>query len=356
MDNMFKKLLDESKENYLKKSKNFNEKTSVLLVNEQEIEEIKKFAKDNSLNFDIIYTKCDIVSIEALIEKYKNQVHYFITNGVVSNKIYNCFVENGVIEENIYVGPTRNSYVDLYDKRDVIYENIDKINEVYNSLEDSKSKRIFLRIITRLCLPYQFHYYYEYEDFPQYYPEDFKFSEEEVYLDAGTCDGQNVFEFLEAVNGKYKYIYAFEADSNNYKLCKDKLKKINNLELINGALYSEHGYLSFLSSTKTGKKGNAHVFPDGDEKIESFSGDDLKFSPTYIKMDIEGSEKNALLGLQKTIKETSPKLAICIYHFQKDFWEVPLLIKQINPDYKLKIRNHENMYCLLESVCYAYRG
>lgn len=55
---------------------------------------------------------------------------------------------------------------------------------------------------------------------------------------------------------------------------------------------------------------------------------------TFIKMDIEGAEYNALLGAAETIKRYKPKLAICIYHKPSDRWELPMLILELNPSYR----------------------
>lgn len=63
----------------------------------------------------------------------------------------------------------------------------------------------------------------------------------------------------------------------------------------------------------------------------------------FIKMDIEGSEEKALLGAKETLRKFKPKLAICIYHKPKDFYELPLLIKEINPEYKIRIKNKKGI-------------
>lgn len=61
---------------------------------------------------------------------------------------------------------------------------------------------------------------------------------------------------------------------------------------------------------------------------------------TFIKMDIEGSERNALLGSERTIARCKPKLAISIYHKPEDVWELPELILRMNPEYALYVRHY----------------
>jgi hypothetical protein len=72
---------------------------------------------------------------------------------------------------------------------------------------------------------------------------------------------------------------------------------------------------------------------------------------TFIKMDIEGAELNALKGAEQTIKKYKPKLAICVYHKADDFTTIPQYIKSLVPEYKLYFRVHR---CSpQESVLYA---
>ncbi len=61
---------------------------------------------------------------------------------------------------------------------------------------------------------------------------------------------------------------------------------------------------------------------------------------SFIKMDIEGSEKNALIGAENTIRRCKPKLAISIYHKNEDIWELPEMILQMNENYRLYLRHY----------------
>ena len=71
----------------------------------------------------------------------------------------------------------------------------------------------------------------------------------------------------------------------------------------------------------------------------------------FIKMDIEGAELNALLGAKNTIFAFKPKLAICLYHSPKDFYEIPSLIHSWGLNYKFYINhNYMNQW---ETVLYA---
>jgi FkbM family methyltransferase len=92
----------------------------------------------------------------------------------------------------------------------------------------------------------------------------------------------------------------------------------------------------------------------GNDIIQCVAIDDVLqgFNPTFIKMDIEGAELEALKGAKNTITEYHPQLAICVYHSLSDIWEIPLLIKSFYPGYRLYLRSYN--YMGLETVLYAF--
>lgn len=63
----------------------------------------------------------------------------------------------------------------------------------------------------------------------------------------------------------------------------------------------------------------------------------------YIKMDIEGAERHALVGARETIRKFRPRLAIAAYHLPDDRETLPDLVKSIWPGYELDYSR-----CLLE--------
>ena len=89
---------------------------------------------------------------------------------------------------------------------------------------------------------------------------------------------------------------------------------------------------------------------------------------TYIKMNIEGAELDALKGAKQAIIRCKPKLAISAYHRPSDLWQVPELIGSLCPDYRsvfttARRRCHrDSALCLdsmnvrLRSLCYCVSG
>jgi hypothetical protein len=73
--------------------------------------------------------------------------------------------------------------------------------------------------------------------------------------------------------------------------------------------------------------------------------------PTYIKMDIEGSELEAVIGAGGIIKASQPVLAICVYHQQDHLWRIPAALADLTDEYQYYLRPH--LLEVLDLVCYA---
>ena len=181
----------------------------------------------------------------------------------------------------------------------------------------------------------------------------FKFGGQEVFADCGALNGATAFEFKEYVKGKYKYIYSFEPSEIYFELTKRNFSyaELTNAKVYRYALCNQIGTVSF--STKNATTATHSIDPDGTETVPCTTLDHFfskeKRIPTFIKMDIEGAELDALNGAAEVLK-SAPRLAICAYHTLPHLWEVPLKIHELNPKYKLYYRHDSIFY---ETRCYA---
>lgn len=178
----------------------------------------------------------------------------------------------------------------------------------------------------------------------------FTFGAEEIMIDCGAFTGDTAMIFAQK-NPNYKKIYAFEPDNNTFKLLVENTKNLNIIP-INKGVSSKSCTLSF----DTQDNGCSAFNQCGKIKIEVEKIDNLlnqEQQPiTFIKMDIEGSELEALKGASKTIKKYKPKLAICVYHRANDLIEIPRYIRSLHKDYKIFIRNHQMVP--EDTILYAY--
>lgn len=58
----------------------------------------------------------------------------------------------------------------------------------------------------------------------------------------------------------------------------------------------------------------------------------------YVKYDVEGAETEALLGSRAIIARDAPALLVSAYHRSADLFRLPLLVHELNSDYKLYLR------------------
>lgn len=149
-------------------------------------------------------------------------------------------------------------------------------------------------------------------------------------------------------DGDYEKIYALEPDKICYERCKERLEKEENagvkdkIVLYNAAAWSKDGQIPF-SGYRVKEEG----------VVTSRSIDSIQDGGkvTYIKMDSEGAELEALKGAAESIRKWRPQMAICIYHKREDVYEIPLYILSLVPDYKFYVRHYST--CQYETVLYC---
>jgi FkbM family methyltransferase len=71
----------------------------------------------------------------------------------------------------------------------------------------------------------------------------------------------------------------------------------------------------------------------------------------FIKLDVEGSEMAALRGAVATMERFRPKLAISLYHNERDLFKIPLYLSRTLPDYEFYL-DHYTIHAE-ETVLYA---
>lgn len=174
----------------------------------------------------------------------------------------------------------------------------------------------------------------------------------EVFVDAGCFDGATTRRFFEWCNGE-GYSYCLEPDAQNIVSIKKKSEDNKKLEIIDKALWSRTTTLSINANGNYATSVAELTDHDNSQRVEAIALDDLLPDKeiTFIKMDIEGAEADALRGAKKVITKQKPRLAISIYHKPEDIWTIPQLILEYNPDYTLYLRHYS--FSDYDTVLYA---
>lgn len=183
-----------------------------------------------------------------------------------------------------------------------------------------------------------------------------KLIKKDVLVDGGAFDGDTIQYFINEFGTNKLCIHAYEADlRNSMTLKKNIINKYGlNLMVHNAALWDKDGeILSFSGNGLSGSvNGNITSNEVKTETIDSLINLEKKVG--YIKLDIEGAEKKALMGAKLIIQRDRPILAVCAYHLQDDLIELPKLVKQICPDYKLYLRHYR--LSSSDTVLYAIKN
>lgn len=189
---------------------------------------------------------------------------------------------------------------------------------------------------------------------PQYFPSDVITPRPgEVFVDCGAYDGDTVRDFLHWCQGDFERVYALEPDPLNVKNLQVSVSGLpessaGKIKVLPFAVGSKREVVSFQTTgTASARIG------EGDIQVQVVSLDEILAGekPTYIKMDIEGFEPDALLGAKNAIERHRPRLAVCIYHELNHFWRLPLMMKQLCPEYSFFLRVHGEQGW--DWVCYA---
>jgi FkbM family methyltransferase len=187
---------------------------------------------------------------------------------------------------------------------------------------------------------------------PQYFVPCMTFSADEIVADCGFYTGDTAEKYIKYA-GDFKRYYGFEPSEQNISKVPENIAADPRIEIIKAGVHSYNTTLRFSYKIHT---ASASAFDDlGGESLPVVSLDaffDGKEPPTFIKMDIEGSEIAALLGAKCLIREYKPKLAICIYHKPEDIIEIPILIRELNPDYEMKLYCHTDIGADIVIYCW----
>lgn len=216
-------------------------------------------------------------------------------------------------------------------------ENAEKIQQVYDSLADDYSRKVYANIIN-----FKISGKIEYlsavtTSKAEIYRKIIKPGLNEVYVDLGAYNGDTIEELMEFTHGKYASVYALEPDKKNFKKLAKFVDGMNHVYAYNAAAWCIDTELPFAA-----KAGRQSAITAGSENmvtarsVDSILGNK---AATIIKMDVEGFEREAIWGAALTISHYSPKLMVSLYHRNEDIFELPLLIKKLNPAYKLYIRH-----------------
>lgn len=232
----------------------------------------------------------------------------------------------------------------MYNVDDII-KNFSKIKKAYSILEDEESKNyLYESLAGRITHdPFRFKgnprmkgmYCYKGLDV------DIQVRQNDHILDCGAYIGDTAREFLRMTQNTGK-IFCFEPFEKNYLELQNWRKENGLGDSVNAyclALSDFEGVMEISSDTEISTRANIRAHSNVRQKVKVTKIDNMlnEFEDgiDFVKMDIEGEELKALLGAQIAIEKYHPKLMISAYHKTSHLWEIPILIHDICPNYRI---------------------
>ncbi len=170
-----------------------------------------------------------------------------------------------------------------------------------------------------------------------------KYNKYSWIIDAGVCEG--FFSKLCFSKGAERVIGIEPVSilSNAIKMTfKDEIQNLK-FKLITSALGEKNGFIGIEINNKSiwgsgYKKNNLKIKKVKMVKLDCLCNEYNLEANGLIKMDIEGSEINALLGAKTLLKNYKPHLSIAVYHEYENAKLCREIILKANPTYKVVFR------------------
>ena len=281
----------------------------------------------------------EIIPFETLLQKYNNAWIVVCTFNYSVDAITNLCLR-GIHEKNI-LRATYSSNLAYFSTEEFLNtpDLYNGYKYAYELAHDETSRRIVLELLRRdftgshhlrktSSLSDEFVYF------------DFEFGEKEVFVQAGCYTGDTVEAFIEFRNHNPRdVIYTFDGDDKLEELARKNLERYSNVHHYKLGLWDKNDTLHFLSEGNSRSRLLDAEWPSDYKNmlevvsLDSFFADKPEL-PTFIELDIEGAEPQALLGAKHILQTAKPKLAICVYHCQDHIYSIPKIIKDINPGYQ----------------------
>ena len=199
----------------------------------------------------------------------------------------------------------------------------------FNYFDDDLSKYIVISRIKSCLLAEPI------EHAQNFFPSvSYRFSGNEIFVDAGTLHGDTINQFVLHTSGRYNHIYGFEPHPKHCARAQERFKSKNNIEILPYALSDANAELNFYFAELGSSAAHSH----GANIVQTITIDSFfqdKEPPTFIKMNIEGGEQNALKGAEKILADVTPRLSLIAGHKISDIYLLPQTILKHNPSYKM---------------------
>ncbi len=226
-------------------------------------------------------------------------------------------------------------------------QNFDRLQSAYELMTDDISKHLFADMI-RFKLTGNLRFLTVTDQTRQTIYRDLLRAEHfSSYLDLGAYNGDTVRELLTAAPS-LQTAYAWEPDRRSFAKLQAYAESETRCRVIplQCGAWSKPDTLTFDDSGNRNASILENASADIKGRIRRTTA--IAVEPPdhflrdrdvdFIKYDVEGAEHEALIGTRQTIADKAPALWVSAYHRSEDLFDLPLLLHELQPAYRLYLR------------------
>lgn len=160
-----------------------------------------------------------------------------------------------------------------------------------------------------------------------------------AYADLGAYNGDTIRALLPHTPA-LRTVYAMEPDRRNMRKLEAYAAQETRCDIrcIAAGAWSHRDTLPFDASGNRNAGLNTAARKTVDTEVDALDRV-LDGAPVdYIKYDVEGAEREALIGSAQTIRTHRPRLLVSMYHRSEDMYALPLQVHDMCPEYRLYLR------------------
>ena len=184
-----------------------------------------------------------------------------------------------------------------------------------------------------------------------YRPDDIDFIDGPVaLLDGGAYEGDTIRAYVEAGTA-IESVLAFEPDPGNFRRLARELAGHGSLRAL--ALPLALGRRTESLRFTADGTAAAAIAAEGAMSIQCVALDDVLhgWGPTHVKLDLEGAEPDALIGMERLLATGRPCLVVSAYHRPDHLWTLLLQLAALDLGYRFHVRCYGEQ--CFDTVLYA---
>ncbi len=168
----------------------------------------------------------------------------------------------------------------------------------------------------------------------------------ETYIDLGAYTGDTVRDAVKCMP-RLRRVIALEPEPHAYKKLSALAEATERprIEAYNAAAWERETELEFVTRSGRGSSSAAAMHAGAKaRKVRALAVDGIADERVdLIKFDVEGAEKEAILGAAKTVRRDRPDLIVSVYHRTGDLLSLPALVRSLVPEYRLYLRRESGV-------------